>query len=223
MSINPEQDSAASPIAALGEGTPCGAPRAGIAIGAGAIWFTCRAAELGRVDLQTRIGRAVGLEAGLVTSSSSIISAFEDVAYGLDSLWIVDSATNSIIEVDPVVIQRLRSLTVGQDPRAVAVSDDSLWVANYEDDTVKRLEIPAKGATPTITDIPVGDGPVDVAFGEGAVWVVNQLDRTVMRIDPESNEVVATIRPGNEPQRAAAGEGFVWVTVRAPEDEASEP
>ena len=39
------------------------------------------------------------------------------------------------------------------------------------------------------------------------------------RIDPESGDVVATIGIGNEPQRIAAGEGRVWVTVRAPEDE----
>ena len=63
---------------------------------------------------------------------------------------------------------------------------------------------------------------MDVAFGEGAVWVVNQLDRTVMRLDPESGDVVATIEIGNEPQRVAAGEGSVWVTVRAPVEDSLE-
>ena len=222
VSINTEQNAAASPISALGEGVSCGAPRASIAIGAGAIWFVCRVAELGRVDLGTRMGRSVGLEAGIVLSSSSVLPVFEDVAYGLDSLWIVDSATNSVIELDPVVVQEQRSLNVGQDPRAVAVGSDSLWVANYGDDTVERLEISAKGATPTSTVIDVGDGPVDVAVGERGVWVVNQLDRSVSRIDPDSNEVVSTIRLGNEPHRVAAGEGRVWVTVRAPEADVAE-
>ena len=222
VGINPEQDAAASPVSALGEGVSCGPPQASIAVGAGAIWFACRAAGLGRVDLRTPVGRSVGLEAGIVTSSSAVLPVFEDVAFGLESLWIVDSATNSVIEVDPVVIQRQRALNVGQDPRAVAVSSDSVWVANYGDDTITRLQIESKGATPTITDILVGDGPVDVAFGEGAVWVVNQLDRTVSRIDPESDDVVATIGLGNEPQRVAAGEGRVWVTVRAPAEDSFE-
>ena len=31
----------------------------------------------------------VGLEAGIVTSSSSVLPVFEDVAFGLESLWIV--------------------------------------------------------------------------------------------------------------------------------------
>ena len=51
-----------------------------------------------------------------------------------------------MIEVDPLVIRRLRALTVGQAPRAVAVSSDSLWVANFGDDTVTRLQIESKGA-----------------------------------------------------------------------------
>ena len=85
-----------------------------------------------------------------------------------------------------------------------------------------RVQIPGRGQTPTLTQIPVGDGPVDVAFGEGAVWVANSARPQRIRIDPETNEVVATIGVGNEPQRLAAGEGSVWVTVRAPEDEALE-
>jgi YVTN family beta-propeller protein len=214
--INPDQNRAASSISALGDGAACGPPQASIAIGAGAVWLTCKQPELGRLDLRTDHGRRVGYEADLVTSSSSVLPVFADIAFGLESLWIVDSATNSVIEVDPVVIRRQRSLPAGQDPRAVAVSADSLWVANFKDDTVTRLQILARGQTPVITQITVGAGPIDVAVGEGGVWVANSLDGTVTRIDPESGEVEATIEIGNEPQRIAAGEGSVWVTVRAP-------
>jgi YVTN family beta-propeller protein len=63
---------------------------------------------------------------------------------------------------------------------------------------------------------------VDIAVGEGAVWVLNRLDATVTRIDEETGEVLATIHVGNEPQHITAGEGFVWVTVRAPEVETPE-
>ena len=159
---------------------------------------------------------------GIVSSSISIVRVFEDVAYGRDALWIVDSATKAVIQLDPLTIRVLSPFNVGEDPRAVAISSDSVWVANYGDDTVTRLQFDSRGATPTITHFDVGDGPVDVAFGEGAVWVVNQLDRSVWRIDPESGDVVAKIGLGNEPQRVAAGEGRVWVTVRAPVDVAEE-
>jgi len=218
-SVNPDQETATRPISALGGQASCGAPFASLAIGAGAVWFVCRGGQLGRVDLRTRAGRSVEGEAGLVGTSSAILQQFEDIAFGLGSLWIVDSATDTVVEVDADIIQKLRPLNVGQDPRAIAASPDSLWVANYEDDSVTRIQIESSGATPDFTEIPVGDGPVDIAYGEGAVWVVNQLDRSVWRIDAESGDIVAKIGIGNEPQRVAAGEGYVWVTVRAPESD----
>jgi YVTN family beta-propeller protein len=157
------------------------------------------------------------LEAGLLTSTSAVLPEFADITFGLESLWIVNRAANSVVEVDPATVQRQRDITVGQGPTAIAVGPDSLWVANFEDDTVTRIAISGRGQTPTLTLIPVGDGPADVAVGEGGVWVVNRLDRTVTRIDPATGQVVATIGIGNEPQRVAAGEGAVWVTVRAKE------
>jgi YVTN family beta-propeller protein len=222
--VNADSNEAGSPTSALGADTPCsGSPRASIAIGAGAVWFVCESPALGRFDIRTSQGRDVGLEADLIAGPSSVLSAFTDVGFGLESLWIVDRETNSIIEVDPVTIQKLRPISVGQDPSAIAVGLDSLWVANESDDTVTRVQVPGRGQTPTLTHIDVGDGPVDVAFGEGAIWVANSLGRSVTRIDPETNEVVATIGVGNAPQGLAAGAGSVWVTVQAPEgDEALE-
>ena len=220
--INPEQNKAASAIPALGAGVSCGAPRASVTIGGGAVWFACEAADLGRIDTRTSTARRVGLEAGILTSPNAVLPIFSDIVYGLERLWIVNRAANAVIEIDTTTIQRQRDITVGNAPSAIAVSADSLWVTNFEDDTVTRVAISAPGQTPTLTTIPVGDGPVDVAFGEGGVWVVSQLDRAVTRIDPESGDVKATIGIGNEAQRVAAGEGAVWVTVRAPETEAED-
>ncbi len=215
--INPEQDEAASPIPALGEGVPCGAPRASLAVGGGAVWFACEAADLGRIDIRTGRAARVGLEAGLLTSPSSVLPVFSDIVFGLESLWIVNRAANSVIEVDPSTIQRLRDITVGKSPTAIAVGTGALWVTNFADDTVTRIIVPGRGQTAETDDFKVGDGPLDVAVGEGAVWVVSKLDRKLTRLDPESGDVTATIALGNEPQRVAAGEGAVWVTVRAPE------
>jgi YVTN family beta-propeller protein len=220
--IDPSQDQAATPIPALGPSIPCGAPRASLAAGDGAVWFACQAADLGRIDIRSGRARRVGLEAGLLTSPSAVLPEFADIGFGLGSLWIVNRAANSVIEVDTATVQRLRDLTVGNTPTAIAVGSDSLWVANFEDDAVTRVSIPGRGQTPTLTAIPVGDGPVDIAFGEDAVWVVSSLDRRLTRIDPESGDVTARIDVGNEPQRVAAGAGGVWVTVRAAESEAED-
>jgi hypothetical protein len=68
--------------------------------------------------------------------------------------------------------------------------------------------LPGVGVT-----VPVGDRDIaGVAVGEGAVWVATWDFKaaSVWRIDPEGNEVVATI-PLEDVQGVAAGEGAVWV------------
>jgi serine/threonine protein kinase len=220
--INPEQNEATSPRPALSNEIPCGGPFASIAFGGGYAWFVCRVpGEMGQIDPRTLAARSFGYDAGLLTSGQSVTPEYPDVAYGLQSLWLVNRAGNRVVPVDPLTTKKQDPISVGTSPTAVAVGEGVLWVANFGSDTVTRLTVPAAGAAPTSDSFPVGDGPIDVAVGEGAVWVANQLDRTVMRLDPESGHVDARISVGNEPQRLAAGEGSVWVTVRAPEDDNS--
>jgi DNA-binding beta-propeller fold protein YncE/predicted Ser/Thr protein kinase len=219
--INPENNTPSSPIPALGEGSTCGAPRASLAFGGGYAWFVCEVGDVGRVTPRG-VASSIGLEAGLLTSSSSVLPEFTDVAFGLGSLWIVNRAANQVVELDPLTSQKQREITVGQEPAAIAVGEGELWVANFEDDTVTRVTIPGPGQPAVPTAFPAGDGPVDVAVDENGVWVVNQLDRSLSRLDPETGDVVATIELGNEPQRVAAGEGRVWVTVRLSEEDALE-
>jgi YVTN family beta-propeller protein len=219
--INPGQNTAASPTPALGEGVACGNPRASVTLGGGFLWFVCESADLGRVDVSSGKAVRIGLEAGLLTSPTSLLPEFADVAFGLGSLWIVNRAGNAVIELDPASSQELGPIMAGQGPAAIAVGEGTLWVANFEDDTVTRIAV-AEGRAPVQISLPVGDGPVDLTVGEGGVWVANQLDRTVMRLEPETGRVLATIAVGNEPQRIAAGAGSVWVTVRAPEAAAEE-
>jgi YVTN family beta-propeller protein len=215
--VNPDQNAAAAPTPALDDNTPCGAPRASVAFGGGVVWFVCENGELGRIDPATGRARSIGLEAGLLTSASAVLPNFSDIAYGLESLWIVNRAANAVVEIDPVTNQKLRELSTGGAPSAIAIGPGALWIANYDDDTVTRLAIAGRGQPAAQTTFPVGDGPVDVAVGEDGVWVASSLDRKVTRLDPETGETVATIEIGNEPQRLAAGGGAVWVSVRAPE------
>jgi YVTN family beta-propeller protein len=215
QAVNPEQNDAASPFSALGQGQSCGPPRASLTYGGGYAWFVCEVGQVGRANVRSATAASIGLD--LLVSSSAVLPEFSDVAFGLGRLWIVNRAANQVVEVDPLTSQKQREITVGQKPEAIAVGSGALWVANFGDDTVTRIAIPGPGQTPTLTTIDVGDGPSDVTVGENGVWVANRLGGTVTRIDPESGDVVATIDVGNAPERVAAGEGSVWVTVRAPE------
>jgi DNA-binding beta-propeller fold protein YncE len=81
-------------------------------------------------------------------------------------------------------------------------------------DPAQRQRPAGSIGTPEILDrIRVPSGAVAVAVTENAVWVVG-FDR-VARIDPDSNEIVATVRtPGTGDYSAVAvANGAVWVTA----------
>jgi DNA-binding beta-propeller fold protein YncE len=60
--------------------------------------------------------------------------------------------------------------------------------------------------------IPVGAGPLRLAVGDDALWVTSAADGTLSRIDPETREVVDSVRIGRGISGVAVGEGSVWVT-----------
>jgi len=215
--VNPHTKEAGSPFPALKPDVSCGRPEASVAFGAGSAWFVCEVGELGRVDVRNGTALRIGYEAGILTSPNG--AALVDVAFGHGAVWVVNRATNSVYEIDPLTNLKRGEITVGQKPSAVAVGADSVWVTNFEDDSVTRITIPGGGQTPSRTDFDVGDGPVDVAVGDDAVWVVNRLDHSVSRLDPDTGDEVATIGIGNEPQRLTVTADRVWVTVRAPDED----
>ena len=136
--VNPDQNEAADAIPAIGENTACSPPRASVTFGNSVVWFLCENGELGRVDPATGRARSIGLEAGLLTSSSAVLPSYADIAYGLESLWIVNRAANAVVEIDPVTNQKLRDHSTGRAPRAIAIGRGALWVANFDDDSVTR-------------------------------------------------------------------------------------
>ena len=189
-----------------------------IDLGAGSVWHLTGYARIARFDPRTGEAAQIGVDEFLLVFQDGQSTKLSDVAFGIGSLWITNEAGNSVTEFDPRRDRVVSQVTVGGAPIAIAVRGRTLWVANFDDDTVSRIELPEPGVNQprTVETFPVGDGPVDIAVDETGVWVANSLDRTVSRLDPESGDMVATIDIGNEPRRIAAGEGAVWVTVQAP-------
>jgi YVTN family beta-propeller protein len=106
----------------------------------------------------------------------------------------------------------VRTINVGNGPRAVAVGANSVWVANNFDGTVSRID---PGTSTVTATIPTGRGPSGVAVGARTVWVANEVDASLTRIDPATNRPVLKIRLSNPPKGLALAGGSVLVTVRA--------
>jgi DNA-binding beta-propeller fold protein YncE len=154
---------------------------------------------------------------GEVASSIGIRSRqAEGLAVGGGFLWITSPGPVRAQGGDTVSRVDLRSgnvvsrIPVGKTPIFTTFGYGSVWVANYDGDTVSVVR-PGSRAADTID---VGDGPLGIATGFGAVWVVCFWDQELARIDPRSRKVVARIPIGLSPLDVSAGAGAVWVTNR---------
>lgn len=96
----------------------------------------------------------------------------------------------------------------GSNPRGPIFSDGSLWVSNFGDDTLTRVD-PRVGKA--VATIKIPGGAEGFALGKTAAWVAD--DRNgVTRVDLASNTVVAEIPTDMVPRRVAVTDGAVWVT-----------
>ena len=102
-----------------------------------------------------------------------------------------------------------RPLQSGEAPSGLALDRGTIWVTNYQEDTVTLIDLQTHQIVATI---PVGKGPSFVAIGQGAVLVANQRDGTVSWIEPETHEVVAAIPVARSPTGVAVGEEGIWVS-----------
>jgi len=87
---------------------------------------------------------------------------------------------------------QVATIRVGRKASGVAISPEAVWVSNYEDGTVTRLE-PASGQV--VATIPVGKGGGDIVACTDAVWVISD-SRLVARIDAATGKVTGRFEMG---------------------------
>jgi YVTN family beta-propeller protein len=107
-------------------------------------------------------------------------------------------------------------IRVGAGPKGLALTGDSLWVANELDLTVSRIDLRTARVVDTV---PVGDGPNSVVAGPDEVWVSNEFDGTVTRIDPATDKR-RTIPSGSSPRGIAMIGSSPWVAFAGRADAA---
>jgi DNA-binding SARP family transcriptional activator/DNA-binding beta-propeller fold protein YncE len=123
-------------------------------------------------------------------------------------------APNSVGFVDAASGRITRSFAVGRDPRALTLAFGSVWVANYQDTFVTRID----RATGQSATIPVGGHPTAIAGTGKDVWVWT-LEGLLVPIDPrfdsagEPIPLQAQAPSGRVLGGIAVCGGFLWVTA----------
>ena len=191
-----------------------------VAVGAGAVWV----ASFGN-ETVSRIDPA----GAVVTRTVSVEGSPRDIAVGEGAVWVVSffEQDGKLSEIDPATsrLRPVHDLSIGE-PRGVTTGFGAVWVTgmNAKGDRAVVLRVaPATGEVmasialpepPGAQGVPAGvvaEPPGRVAAGEGAVWVGSGVgEDLIWKIDPDTNEVVATIDVLQQWDFVAAG-GALWV------------
>jgi DNA-binding SARP family transcriptional activator/streptogramin lyase len=123
-------------------------------------------------------------------------------------------AADSVGFVDAKSGRVTKTYAVGRGPRSLALTASAVWVANYQDETVTRID----RSTGHSVTIAVTGHPTGIIAYEGRVWawtLEGLLDPIDPQYDTSSDPIRLTASGGNtlQPGSITAGGGFLWITA----------
>jgi YVTN family beta-propeller protein len=105
---------------------------------------------------------------GAVTAGLLLIGAAL-LAFFLTGSETSAATTGRAVRIDPGADRVAKTIAVGNDPSAIAAGSGSLWISNFDDGSVSKVD-PATNRVQTLT---VNGTPISIAVSEGVVFVVN--------------------------------------------------
>jgi len=163
--------------------------------------------------------------------SAAIPTPCGAMAVGFGSLWVANCADKSIYRIDRMTGNLVGIIPTGLADKygelSLAIGAGSVWVLSDSTGILTRID-PVKNVVQA--KIKVLPFSYCAAFGYDAVWITNTGDvknsfstgmvegkgqGSVQRINPETNEVIATIPAGIAPRFLAVGEKGVWALNQA--------
>ena len=112
------------------------------------------------------------------------------------------------------------TVTVGPAPSGVAIDPTGVWVTNWWDNTLSRIN-PATNTVLSVIPVtaPGDEGLEAITSGGGALWITTTefaagdvvLPGSVLRVDPATGALLATIPTGAGAFDIAYGFGGVWI------------
>lgn len=158
------------------------------------------------------------------------------IAVGGGAVWVANTFPHTVTRIDPqsnavvATIPITGSADLFHGPTRMGFGRGSLWVLDgtFDCSCLHRLDPSINREVATIPlGVPGYQGriaPLGIAVQPDAIWVAlrqgteDATDGAVVRVDPRTNEVVAVIGAGTNPEfggptRITAGPAAVWATV----------
>ena len=171
------------------------------ALGDGAVWLFN---ELGlhRIDPDTgRVGTPIGPD--LLT----VCVAPKDLLIRFGSAWVA-CKEGKVVRVE-LSSGKVTLLPTEAGAHTLAMTDDAVWVTNYQAGSVSRIKAKSNDVT-TIAN--VGSG-VGITVGDGYVWAA--APNGIAKIDPATASIVGTVPLGpGEYYDLVWDDGVIWASTR---------
>jgi len=154
----------------------------------------------------------------VVVTPTASIPVTDTMALATDgtSIWLF-TADGKLVRIDPLtnsIATSVRLSPATDAYQSLAGDRAGLWVTDWDATKVLRFDPVTLRATASID---ISAAPKGVLVTTAAVWVASTRGGSVARIDPETNEIVATITLGptgpSGPNWLASGFGSIWAGV----------
>ena len=113
-----------------------------------------------------------------------------NLAAGDGSIWLLSDSSGILLRIDPLKMTVQKRIKVKPYSYCAAFSNHTVWVSNYAENSVQKIDTRTNFVTATI---PVGSKPRFLTAGGQFVWTLNQGDGTVSEIDASSDKLIGTI------------------------------
>jgi YVTN family beta-propeller protein len=102
------------------------------------------------------------------------------------------------------------TIQVPSGPKRMTGSGSNLWVANYAEGSVTRLDANTGAVLATVT---VGGHPGAINAFQGGLWIADRARNTLTRVDPTSIQPVGSpIAIGKGPRRISGSGNDLWIS-----------
>jgi peptide/nickel transport system substrate-binding protein len=152
----------------------------------------------------------VDAEEGRVVASVPVGVDPTDVAVGNGSVWVTNSADDSVTQIGARSRRVAGSVSPGVAFGGLGVGRSGVWVADTQRPAARVIDPTFRAARSVPLATNSAPSARAVAAADDAVWIAGSAG--VTRVDPRTETTVAHVPVGNEPNGVAIGEGAVWIS-----------
>lgn len=146
---------------------------------------------------------------GQLQCSASGYSSPTGIEYdgSTQTFWVAVFGGNYVAKLN-LSCHELARYTVGRGPFGLTSDGSYIWVTNYTDGTVSKLQMSTGAVVGTYA---VGSHPRGVTLWASSVWVANEGSNNVTKLDISTGALQGTFTVGSAPYNLVGGTTGLWV------------